>query len=50
MGSEDGAVLFEPGGTLVNDVKIGTWDMPWNAKSAAGRLADAVRQGRLWAS
>jgi DUF2075 family protein len=37
-------------GTLVPDVKVGTWQMPWNAKSDAGRLADGIPQERFWAS
>lgn len=37
-------------GTLVPDVKVGSWQMPWNAKSDAGRLADGIPQERFWAS
>jgi DUF2075 family protein len=37
-------------GSLVPDVKVGTWEMPWNAKSDAGRLADGIPQERFWAS
>ena len=37
-------------GTLVNDVKIGSWQMPWNAKVDAGRLADGIPPERYWAS
>ncbi|MEX2135600.1 MAG: DUF2075 domain-containing protein [Chloroflexota bacterium] len=37
-------------GTLVPDVKVGAWQMPWNAKSDAGRLADGIPQERFWAS
>jgi DUF2075 family protein len=37
-------------GSLVPDVKVGTWQMPWNAKSDAGRLADGIPQERFWAS
>jgi DUF2075 family protein len=37
-------------GTLVPDVKVGTWQMPWNARSDAGRLADGIPQERYWAS
>ena len=37
-------------GTLVNDVKIGKWEMPWNAKPDAGRLADGVPPSHFWAS
>jgi DUF2075 family protein len=37
-------------GSLVPDVKVGTWQMPWNARSDAGRLADGIPQERFWAS
>lgn len=37
-------------GSLVPDVKVGTWQMPWNAKSDAGRLANGIPQERFWAS
>lgn len=37
-------------GTLVPDVKVGAWQMPWNAKSDTGRLADGIPQERFWAS
>jgi DUF2075 family protein len=37
-------------GTLVPDVKVGNWQMPWNARSDAGRLADGIPQERYWAS
>jgi DUF2075 family protein len=37
-------------GTLVPDVKVGAWQMPWNARSDAGRLADGIPQERYWAS
>lgn len=37
-------------GTLVPDVKVGRWQMPWNARSDAGRLADGIPQERFWAS
>jgi DUF2075 family protein len=37
-------------GTLVPDVKVGAWQMPWNAKSDAGRLANGIPQERFWAS
>lgn len=40
----------EPDGTLVNDVKIGTWEMPWNARPDAGRLAANVPPSNFWAS
>ena len=31
-------------------MKIGSWEMPWNAKSDAGRLADGIPAERYWAS
>jgi DUF2075 family protein len=37
-------------GTLVPDVKAGAWQMPWNAKSDAGRLAYGIPRERFWAS
>jgi len=40
----------ESDGTLVNDVKIGTWEMPWNARPDAGRLAPDVPPSNFWAS
>lgn len=36
-------------GTLVNDVVIGDFQRPWNAKSSAGRLARGVPPENLWA-
>jgi DUF2075 family protein/Mrp family chromosome partitioning ATPase len=40
----------EPDGTLVNDVKIGTWEMPWNARPEATRLATNIPPSNFWAS
>ncbi|MBA2311662.1 MAG: DUF2075 domain-containing protein [Actinobacteria bacterium] len=40
----------EPDGTLVNDVKVGDWQMPWNAKPDAGRLAPGIPPSNFWAS
>lgn len=40
----------ESDGTLVNDVKIGSWQMPWNARPDAGRLAANVPPSNFWAS
>ena len=37
-------------GTLVADVKVGTWCMPWNAKPDAGRLAAGIPKSNFWAS
>ena len=39
-----------PDGTLVNDVKIGSWEIPWNARPDAGRLAPNVPPSNFWAS
>ncbi len=41
---------LEPDGTLVNDVKVGAWQTPWNAKPDAGRLAPGVPPSSFWAS
>ncbi len=40
----------EPDGTMVPDVKVGTWQMPWNARPDAGRLAPNVPPSNFWAS
>ncbi len=37
-------------GTLVNDVKVGAWQMPWNARPDAGRLAPGIPPSNFWAS
>ncbi|HUH17396.1 MAG TPA: DNA/RNA helicase domain-containing protein, partial [Methylomirabilota bacterium] len=37
-------------GTLVPDVQVGGWQMPWNAKGDAGRLATGIPKERFWAS
>jgi len=39
-----------PDGTLVNDVVIGDWSMPWNAKANAGRLAAGIPKSDYWAN
>lgn len=36
-------------GTLVNDVVVGEFRRPWNAKSSAGRLARGIPPENLWA-
>ncbi len=36
-------------GTLVNDVVIGDWQRPWNAKLTAGRLAPGIPSSNAWA-
>ncbi len=37
-------------GTLVSDVQVGDWAMPWNAKPDAGRLAKGIPKSNYWAS
>lgn len=37
-------------GTLVRDVQIGDWSMPWNAKQDSGRLATGIPKSNYWAS
>ncbi|CAM3954010.1 DUF2075 domain-containing protein [Bordetella bronchialis] len=37
-------------GTLVPDVRIGDWSMPWNAQPDAGRLARNIPKSNFWAS
>ncbi|WP_222622702.1 DNA/RNA helicase domain-containing protein [Ramlibacter albus] len=39
-----------PDGTLVPDVKLGNWSMPWNAKPDAGRLARDIPKSTFWPS
>jgi DUF2075 family protein len=36
-------------GTLVSDVVIEEWSMPWNAKTNAGRLAAGIPRSDYWA-
>ena len=38
-----------PDGTLIDDVAIGGYRRPWNAKSDAGRLAQGIPKESLWA-
>lgn len=40
----------KPDGTLVPDVQVGNWSMPWNAKPEAGRLAPGIPKSNFWAS
>jgi hypothetical protein len=37
-------------GTLIPDVKVGDWQMPWNARPEAGRLAQGIPKSNFWAS
>lgn len=39
-----------PDGTLVDDVKVEGWSMPWNAKPDAGRLAAGIPKSNYWAT
>jgi len=36
-------------GTLVEDVEVGTWRRPWNARPEATRLAAGIPKAQLWA-
>jgi len=38
-----------PDGTLIDDVVVGDFTRPWNAKSSAGRLAKGIPKESLWA-
>jgi hypothetical protein len=38
-----------PDGTLIDDVVIGNWTRPWNAKPTAGRLAPGIPSSNTWA-
>ena len=37
-------------GTLVHDVVVGDWSMPWNAKAETRRLAPGIPKSNYWAS
>lgn len=37
-------------GTLVPDVRLGDWSMPWNAKPDGKRLAAGIPKSNFWAS
>jgi len=39
-----------PDGTLVDDIVIGDWHKPWNARPDAGRLAKGIPRADLWAT
>jgi hypothetical protein len=39
-----------PDGSLVGDVVIGEWSMPWNARPEAARLAPGIPKSSYWAS
>lgn len=38
-----------PDGSLVSDVVVGDWSMPWNAKPDAGRLGPGIPKSNFWA-
>lgn len=38
-----------PDGTLINDVTIGNFARPWNARPEAGKLAEGIPPAPLWA-
>lgn len=40
----------DPSGNLKDDVKIGSYLRPWNAKPNAGRLAPRIPKSSLWAT
>ena len=40
----------KPDGSLVPDVHVGSWSMPWNAKPDAGRLGRGIPKSNFWAS
>lgn len=40
----------EDDGTLVNDVELDGWSMPWNAKPDSTRLAAGIPKANFWAS
>lgn len=39
-----------PDGSLVEDVEVGAWSMPWNARPDAGRLGKGIPKSNFWAS
>lgn len=39
-----------PDGTLVDDVVIGNWSMPWNARPDSRRLAEGIPRSHFWAT
>lgn len=40
----------KPDGSLVNDVQVSHWSMPWNARADSGRLANGIPKSNFWAS
>ena len=39
-----------PDGSLVDDVVVGEWAMPWNAKPESGRLQPGIPKSNYWAT
>ncbi len=39
-----------PDGMLIDDIVIGDWRRPWNARPEAGRLAEGIPPADLWAT
>jgi hypothetical protein len=39
-----------PDGSLVDDVRVGDWSRPWNARPDAGKLAAGIPKAQFWAS
>ncbi|MBI3890351.1 MAG: DUF2075 domain-containing protein [Candidatus Wallbacteria bacterium] len=37
-------------GQLVPDVRVGDWEMPWNAQAGAGKLAPGIPKSDFWAN
>lgn len=37
-------------GNLVPDVRVGGWEMPWNAQAGAGKLAPGIPKSDFWAN
>ena len=37
-------------GQLVDDVRIGDWSMPWNARDGVSRLGPGIPKSDFWAS
>jgi hypothetical protein len=40
----------DDGGSLVSDVRVGDWSMPWNAKADSRRLGPGIPKSDFWAS
>jgi DUF2075 family protein len=40
----------KPDGSLIADVQVGNWRLPWNARPDAGRLGKGIPKSNFWAS